>query len=71
MDKKNTINSSIFISSVSFIAYALIFNPPEWMIIGISIAFIPLSILSFGLLIMAKATKEEEEGRRKEPFIGY
>ena len=71
MDKKSTIGSSVFIISVSFIVYALIFNPSEWMVIGISIAFIPLSILSFGLLIMAKAGKEEEEDRRREPFIGY
>ncbi|MEN4006941.1 MAG: DUF788 domain-containing protein [Methanobacteriaceae archaeon] len=71
MDKMSTISSSVFIISVSFIVYALIFNPPEWMVIGISVAFIPLSILSFGLLIMAKPGKEEEEDRTKEPFIGY
>jgi energy-converting hydrogenase A subunit I len=71
MDKKSTISSLVFIISLASIVYALIFNPAEWMVIGISILFIPLSILSFGLLIMARARKEEEEDRRREPFIGY
>ncbi len=71
MDKKSTISSIVFIVSIVSIVYALIFNPAEWMVIGISILFIPLSILSFGLLIMARARKEEEEDRRREPFIGY
>jgi hypothetical protein len=30
-----------------------------------------LGVLSFGLIIMAKAREEEKEDRRKEPFIGY
>jgi energy-converting hydrogenase A subunit I len=71
MDKNSTISSLVFIISIASIVYALIFNPAEWMVIGISILFIPLSILSFGLLIMARARKEEEEDRRREPFIGY
>jgi energy-converting hydrogenase A subunit I len=71
MDRKSTISSIVFIISIVSIIYALIFNPAEWMVIGISILFIPLSILSFGLLIMARARKEEEEDRRREPFIGY
>lgn len=71
MDRKSTISSLVFIISIVSIIYALIFNPAEWMVIGISILFIPLSILSFGLLIMARARKEEEEDRRREPFIGY
>ena len=71
MDRKSTISSIVFIISIVSIVYALIFNPAEWMVIGISILFIPLSILSFGLLIMARARKEEEEDRRREPFIGY
>lgn len=71
MDRKSTISSIVFIISIASIVYALIFNPAVWMVIGISILFIPLSILSFGLLIMARARKEEEEDRRREPFIGY
>jgi len=71
MDKKRTISSLILIISLASIVYALVFNPAEWIVIGISILFIPLSILSFGLLIMARARKEEEEDRRREPFIGY
>jgi energy-converting hydrogenase A subunit I len=71
MYRRNTVISLVFIISIASIVYALIFNPAEWMVIGISILFIPLSILSFGLLIMARARKEEEEDRRREPFIGY
>ncbi|MGF7119028.1 DUF788 domain-containing protein [Methanobacterium oryzae] len=71
MDKNSTIGSIVFIISIAAIIYALIFNPAEWMVIGISIVGIPLSVLSFGLIIMAKAKKEEEEDRRREPFIGY
>jgi len=71
MDRKGTISLIVFIISIAFIIYALIFNPPEWMVIGISIVGIPLSVLSFGLMIMARAKKEEEDDRRREPFIGY
>ena len=71
MDKKRTISSLILIISLASIIYALVFNPAEWIVIGISILFIPLSILSFGLMIMARAKKEEEDDRRREPFIGY
>lgn len=71
MDRMSTISSIVFIISIASIVYALIFDPAEWVVIGISILFIPLSILSFGLLIMARARKEEEEDRRREPFIGY
>ena len=71
MDRRSIVISLVFIISIASIVYALIFNPAEWMVIGISILFIPLSILSFGLLIMARARKEEEEDRRREPFIGY
>ncbi|WP_414468714.1 DUF788 domain-containing protein [Methanobacterium sp. ACI-7] len=71
MDKRSTISSIVFIISIVSIIYALLFNPTDWIVIGISIVFIPLSILSFGLLIMARAREEEEEDRRREPFIGY
>ena len=71
MDKNSTISSIIFIISIASIIYALIFDPAQWIVIGIAIVGIPLSVLSFGLIIMARARKEEEEDRRKEPFIGY
>jgi energy-converting hydrogenase A subunit I len=71
VDKQGTISSIIFIVSIGSIIYALIFNPANWLVIGISIVGIPLSVLSFGLIIMARAKKDEEEDRRREPFIGY
>lgn len=71
MDKQGIISSIILTISLGSIIYALIFNPADWIVYGVSIIFIPLSILSFGLIIMAKARKEEKEDRRREPFIGY
>jgi len=71
MDKLKTIGRSIFIISIIAILYALIFNPASWIVYTISLIFIPLSILSLGLFSMARGCKEDEEGKTKEPFIGY
>jgi energy-converting hydrogenase A subunit I len=71
MDKLKAVSWFIFVISVASILYALIINPPNWIVYAISIVFIPLSILSFGLLSMARGKKEEEEDKRREPFIGY
>jgi len=71
MDRRVLISSLVFIISIGSIIYALIFNPSEWMVYGISIIGIPLSVLSFGIMVMARARKDEEEDRRREPFIGY
>lgn len=61
----------IFIISLAGILYALIFDPASWIVYTISLLFIPLSILSLGLISMARGKKEDEEDKRKEPFIGY
>jgi energy-converting hydrogenase A subunit I len=71
MDKLKTISWLLLIISLVSIAYALIFNPANWVVYAISLVAIPLSILSFGLIAMAKGSKEEEEDKRREPFIGY
>ncbi len=71
MDKLKVISYLIFIISVAGIAYALLFNPPNWVVYGISIIFIPTTILSLGLIVMARGPKEEEEDKTREPFIGY
>ncbi|MCE5214517.1 MAG: DUF788 domain-containing protein [Methanobacterium sp.] len=71
MDKLKTISWILFIISIMFIVYALIFNLVNWIVYAISLVFIPLSILSFGLISMARGKKEDEEDKRKEPFIGY
>lgn len=71
MDKLKSISWVIFIISVVAIIYALILNPADWIVYTISLVFIPLSILSLGLLSMARGTKEDEEDKIKEPFIGY
>jgi energy-converting hydrogenase A subunit I len=71
MEKLYIASYSMFIISLVSIAYALIFNPAYWIVYAISIVFIPTLILSFGLLVMARGPKEEEEDKTKEPFIGY
>jgi energy-converting hydrogenase A subunit I len=71
MRKLYTSAYTLFIVSAILILYALIFNPMDWIVYGIAIIFIPLFILSLGLITMAKAKKEEREERIQEPFIGY
>lgn len=71
MDKLKVTSYLIFIISVAGIAYALLFNPPNWVVYGISIIFIPSGILSFGLIVMARGSKDDEEDKTREPFIGY
>lgn len=71
MDKLKSIGWLLFIISVVAISYALIFNPASWIVYTISLVFIPLAIISLGLFSMARGRKEDEEGKRKEPFIGY
>ncbi len=71
MDKLKSISWIIFIVSVVAILYALIFNPANWIVYAISLVFIPLFILSLGLITMARGRKEDEEDKTKEPFIGY
>jgi len=61
----------LLIISTILILYALIFSPANWIIYGIAIVFIPLFILSLGLITMAKPKKDEVEERVEEPFIGY
>lgn len=61
----------LLLVSIFAILYALIFNPVDWIVYGISIVFIPFFVLSFGLLTMSKPIKDEEEERREEPFTGY
>ncbi len=71
MDKLKGTSLLIFIISLVAILYALIFNPASWVVYTISLVFIPLFILSLGLISMARGRKEEEEDKTREPFIGY
>jgi energy-converting hydrogenase A subunit I len=71
MDKLRTTSWILLIASLLSIIYALIFNPANWIVYAISLVSIPLSILSFGLIAMAKGSKDEEKEKRMEPFIGY
>lgn len=71
MDKLKVASYLILIISVAGIIYALLFNPPNWMVYAISIIAIPAGILSFGLIVMARGPKDDEEEKTREPFIGY
>ncbi|MTK63652.1 MAG: DUF788 domain-containing protein [Methanobacterium sp.] len=71
MDKLKTIGWILLIASFASIVYALIFNPASWIVYAISLVSIPLFILSLGIVTMAKGSKDEEEEKRREPFIGY
>ena len=71
MNKLMITSYSLLIISITLILYALIFNPLDWIVYGIAIVFIPIFILSLGLITMAKPKKDEEEERIEEPFIGY
>jgi energy-converting hydrogenase A subunit I len=71
MDKLKTTSWILLIFSLASIIYALAFNLANWIVYAISLVSIPVSILSFGLIAMAKGSKDEEEDKRREPFIGY
>lgn len=71
MDKLKVSSYLLFIISLAGIIYALLFNPPNWVVYAISIIFIPTLILSFGLLVMARGPKDDEDDKTREPFIGY
>jgi energy-converting hydrogenase A subunit I len=71
MNKLKTTSWILLIISLGTIVYAVIFNPANWIVYAISLVSIPVSVLSFGLITMAKGSKEEEEDKRREPFIGY
>lgn len=71
MDKLKISSYLLLIISIAGIIYALLFNLPNWVVYAISIIFIPTLILSFGLIVMARGPKDEEEDKTKEPFIGY
>ena len=71
MDRLILTSYLIMLISSIFLINALIFKQADWIVYGIAIVFIPLFILSFGLMNMAKPKKEEKDERKEEPFIGY
>lgn len=71
MGIQKAISIILLILSTIAIVYCLIFNVETWIVYLVAIIGIPLWVLSFGLLTMAKPRKEDEEERVKEPFTGY
>ena len=60
----------LIISTIAILT-CLVVNFEAWIVYLIAIIGIPLWVLSFGLLTMAKPREEEVEERVKEPFTGY
>ncbi|WP_296890029.1 DUF788 domain-containing protein [uncultured Methanobrevibacter sp.] len=60
----------LIISTIAILA-CLVINFWDWIVYLVAIIGIPLWVLSFGLLTMAKPRMEDEEERVKEPFTGY
>lgn len=71
MNKLKAGSLTALILSGAGIIYALIFNPPSWVVYGVAIFLIPVFILSIGILSMARPEKDEADERVNEPFIGY
>ena len=60
----------LIISTIAILA-CLVINFEAWIVYLIAIIGIPLWVLSFGLLTMARPRAEDKEERVKEPFTGY
>ena len=60
----------LIISTIAILA-CLVINFQDWIVYLVAIIGIPLWVLSFGLLTMARPRAEDEEERVKEPFTGY
>ncbi len=60
----------LIISTIAILG-CLVINFKDWIVYTVAIIGIPLWVLSFGLLTMAKPRVEDEEERVKEPFTGY
>ena len=71
MDVQKILSIILLVITTLAIVYALIIDLADWIVYIIAILGIPLWILSFGLLTMAKPRKDDEKERVKEPFTGY
>ena len=71
MDVQKILSIILLVITTLAIVYALIIDLADWIVYIIAVLGIPLWILSFGLLTMAKPRKDDEKERVKEPFTGY
>lgn len=71
MDIQKILSIILLVITTLAIVYALIIDLADWIVYIIAILGIPLWILSFGLLTMAKPRKDDAKERIKEPFTGY
>ncbi len=71
MDVQKILSIILLVITTLAIVFALIIDLADWIVYIIAILGIPLWILSFGLLTMAKPRKDDKEDRVKEPFTGY
>ena len=66
MDKLKIISWVLFIVSIGSILFALIFNPASWIVYTIALVSIPVSVLSFGIVGMAKGNKDDEDVYKRQ-----
>jgi len=59
----------VFIISVASILYALIINPPYWIVYAISIVFIPLTILSFDYYLWLRVRKKKKKIKEENHLL--
>ena len=71
MDVQKILSIILLVITTLTIVFALIIDLADWIVYIIAILGIPLWVLSFGLLTMAKPRKDDVEERIKEPFTGY
>ena len=71
MNVQKILSIILLVITTLAIVYALIIDLADWIVYIIAVLGIPLWILSFGLLTMAKPRKNDEKERVKEPFTGY
>ena len=71
MNVQKILSIILLVITTLAIVYALIIDLADWIVYIIAVLGIPLWILSFGLLTMAKPRKDDEKERVKEPFTGY
>ena len=71
MDSHKSLYIVLLALSTIAILACLVIDFEAWIVYAVAIFGIPLWILSFGLLTMAKPEPEDAEERVKEPFTGY
>ena len=71
MNSQKTLCIILLALSTIAILACLVINFEAWIVYTVAIFGVPLCVLSFGLLTIARPRPEDSEERVKEPFTGY